>query len=176
MPERSDFWSRRRARVAQEDEAAEKAREKDAIAQEQAAFEAQEDETILQALGLPDPETLTPKDAAAFMARAVPARLRRRAMRALFKAHPSLSMPDGLQDYDDDYTVAPPDLRPMIAKWEPVIRNVSRRAEAMLQDEALEPEVPVVEKPVSESEPEVEEPEDMPRPRRMVFHTESDDA
>ena len=178
MSERSDFWSRRRANVSREESAVEKARQQAQDADQQAAFEAQDDDTILQALGLPDPETLTPKDAAAFMARAVPARLRRRAMRALFRAHPGLSLPDGLQDYDDDYTVAPPDLRPLIAKWEPVVRDVAQRAQAALDQEVPPPleEVALVEagadgapEVVPDDMPEAEA-EALPRPRRMVFH------
>ena len=177
MPERRDFWSRRRASVAKEESEAELARQRAKDADAQAAFEAEEDETILQALGLPDPDTLTPKDAAAFMARAVPARLRRRAMRALFRSHPGLSMPDGLQDYDDDYTVAPPDMRPTIAKWEPVIRDLGRRVETALVERADDPLSPA---DAEEAPPPTDMtdgpgakddiPDETPRPRRMVFH------
>ena len=107
MPKASDFWSRRRRAVAAEED--DRARIEDEAEREatEAELETADDETLLQMLGLPDPETLTPADAARFMAREVPGRLRKRALRVLFRSHPGLSLPDGLNDYDGDYVNAP---------------------------------------------------------------------
>ncbi len=61
--------------------------------------------TILAELGLPVPESLQKgDDVIAFMARAVPDAIRRRALRALWRTDPVLACIDGLNDYDGDYT------------------------------------------------------------------------
>lgn len=65
------------------------------------------DEEVLEELGLPDPDTLKPGDNfAAFMAKAVPARLRNRALRKLWLGNPALANLDELLDYGDDFTDA----------------------------------------------------------------------
>lgn len=63
------------------------------------------DEEILEELGLPDPESLKPgDDFSAFMAKAVPERLRTRALRRLWASNPTIAAVDGLLDYADDFT------------------------------------------------------------------------
>jgi hypothetical protein len=65
------------------------------------------DEEVLEELGLPDPDTLEPGDNfSAFMARAVPARLRNRALRKLWISDPVLANLDELLDYGEDFTDA----------------------------------------------------------------------
>lgn len=65
------------------------------------------DEDILRELGLPDPDSLKPgDDFRAFMASAVPARIRNRALRRLWTSNPVLANLDRLVDYDDDFTDA----------------------------------------------------------------------
>lgn len=65
------------------------------------------DGEILKELGLPDPDTLKPgDDVKAFMASAVPARIRNRALRKLWTSNPVLANLDRLVDYDDDFTDA----------------------------------------------------------------------
>ncbi len=65
------------------------------------------DEEGLEELGLPDPDTLKPGDNfTAFMARAVPARLRNRALRKLWISDPVLANLDELLDYGEDFTDA----------------------------------------------------------------------
>ncbi len=65
------------------------------------------DEEVLEELGLPDPDTLKPGDNfAAFMAKAVPARLRNRALRKLWVSDPVLANLDMLLDYGEDFTDA----------------------------------------------------------------------
>ncbi|PKQ12043.1 MAG: DUF3306 domain-containing protein [Alphaproteobacteria bacterium HGW-Alphaproteobacteria-1] len=105
MSRTGDFWSRRKARVEAEAEAELRA----AQAAEQAACDAalaeKTDEDLCRELGLPDPDTLgLGDDFRAFMARTVPDRLRRRALRRLWVSNPTLANLDGLVDYADDYT------------------------------------------------------------------------
>lgn len=65
------------------------------------------DEEVLEELGLPDPDTLGPgADFRAFMAEAVPDRIRRRALRRLWGSNPVLANLDRLVDYGEDYTDA----------------------------------------------------------------------
>jgi len=116
MSRGSDFWSRRKARVEAEEAerdaaraaAAQRAAEQERAAEEQARLQALEerpDDEILQELGLPDPDTLNRgDDFRAFLAREVPERLRRRALRRLWRSDPVLACLDGLNDYDEDYT------------------------------------------------------------------------
>ncbi|MCI2393750.1 DUF3306 domain-containing protein [Aliiroseovarius sediminis] len=102
MSKTATFWDRRRAAVQAEAEA-------EAQAQAQAALEAQtlaekSDDDILAELGLPDPDTLVKgDDFTAFMAKAVPEHIRKRALRKLWRSNPVLACVDGLNDYDDDY-------------------------------------------------------------------------
>ncbi|ORE92269.1 hypothetical protein ATO13_18104 [Stappia sp. 22II-S9-Z10] len=88
----------------------------DTAALERGALERGEAETaegeeteaeLLERLGLPDPDTVGPGgDLKRFMDPAVPKFLRRRAMRALWRSNPVFANLDGLNDYDDDYSVA----------------------------------------------------------------------
>lgn len=194
MPERSDFWSRRRRAVAaEEDRATRRSAEAEAEAAA-AALEERSDADLLEMLGLPDPEALTPAEAARFMAREVPARLRRRAIRHLFRAHPHLSMPDGLQDYDHDYTDAAVNVRPDPGAWADLRDRAGRLAERLSEpgQEAAEADAVAGDAPPDPPEteagagaaapsgvppaadaapiPAAEEEEDLPpRPRRMTF-------
>lgn len=119
LREAGDFWSRRRAAVQAESEAEAEvlraAQEARAEAERARAEAEKTDAELLQELGLPDPDTLSPgDDFAAFMQRAVPERLRRRALRRLWASNPVLANLDGLVDYSDDFTDAAtvlPDMR-----------------------------------------------------------------
>lgn len=107
----SDFWSRRRAAVQKEEKAlhaAQQAAEEARLdAERDVALAEKSDEEILTELGLPDPDTLKLGDNfAAFMARAVPEHLRRRALRKLWVSNPVLANLDGLVEYGEDYTDA----------------------------------------------------------------------
>lgn len=105
MSEVRDFWSRRRAGVAAEAEAEKAALDARHLAAEQAALEEKPDEEILAELGLPDPDTLGPgDDFSAFMAKAVPDRIRRLALRKLWRTNPVLANVDMLVDYGEDFT------------------------------------------------------------------------
>ncbi|MEO0822806.1 MAG: DUF3306 domain-containing protein [Pseudomonadota bacterium] len=90
------------------------------------------DAEILEELGLPEPESLQPgDDFSAFMGRAVPEHLRRRALRRLWLANPALANLDELLDYGDDFT----DAATVIEN----LQTVYRVGRGMLPDPELEP-------------------------------------
>jgi hypothetical protein len=105
MNSRQDFWSRRKQAV---DAEAKNDLEKQIAVEEiktTEAIEAQTDEEILEELGLQDPDTLQAgDDFSAFMAKAVPTRLRNRALRKLWLSNPALANLDALLDYGEDFT------------------------------------------------------------------------
>ncbi|WP_113912626.1 DUF3306 domain-containing protein [Roseovarius dicentrarchi] len=104
MSHTAPFWDRRRAALRAEAEAEAAAREAAAEAAQQQAQAEKTDDEILTELGLPDPDTLAKgDDFAAFMAKAVPEHIRKRALRKLWRSNPVLACVDGLNDYDDDY-------------------------------------------------------------------------
>lgn len=105
MTHAGDFWSRRKARVVEEEQADARAQEAYEMALRDAELAGKSDEDILEELGLPDPDSLQPgDDFKAFLARAVPDRLRRRALRRLWVSNPALANLDGLLDYGEDFT------------------------------------------------------------------------
>ena len=109
--EPTNFWSRRKAAVQAEAEAERRAAAAaEQAAAEQAVTEAQAElteEELLAELGLKDPDTMQQgDDFAAFMQRAVPEALRRRALRRLWLSNPVLANLDGLVDHGEDYTDA----------------------------------------------------------------------
>ena len=107
MSARADFWSRRRAAVAAEERAEEEAGRQAAAAGERKAPEDRPDAELLAELELPDPDGMKQgDDFSAFMAEAVPERLRRRALRRLWRTNPVLANLDNLVDYGEDYTDA----------------------------------------------------------------------
>lgn len=105
MTKPSDFWSRRKAKVEAEERAEAEAQEAAQLAARDEALKDRSDEDILEELGLPDPDTLEEgADFKAFMAKAVPDRIRRRALRRLWVSNPALANLDGLLDYGEDFT------------------------------------------------------------------------
>lgn len=101
----SDFWSRRKAKVAEEQAVEVKAAHEAVIAEQHKALEEKTDAEICAEFGLRDPDALQPGDnIVAFMRDKIPERIKRRAMRALWRSNPVLACLDGLNDYDDDYT------------------------------------------------------------------------
>ena len=100
------FWARRRAAVQAEAEADIRAQEEAMLAARAEALAERDDAEILAEMGLPDPESMQQgDDFAAFMSREVPERLRRKALRTLWRSNPVLACVDGLNDYDDDFTI-----------------------------------------------------------------------
>jgi len=107
LTQSTDFWSARRARVAEEEEALREVESEKAQAQLNEAQEEKSDEEILLEHNLPDPDNLTSDDnVAGFMAKSVPERLRRRALRRFWRLNPILANVDGLVDYGENYTDA----------------------------------------------------------------------
>lgn len=97
-------WARRRAAVAAEAAADEVAEQEAQVQAEQAELAEKPESEILEELGLPDPDSMIMgDDFKAFMAKSVPAHIRKRALRTLWRSNPVLACVDGLNDYDDDY-------------------------------------------------------------------------
>jgi len=102
-----DFWTRRKAAVLAEEQAAQEADTAQEEHDEAARLAAMQDADILTELDLPDPAGLAPgDDIAGFMAPTVPERLRKRALRQLWRLNPDLANLDGLLDYGEDFTDA----------------------------------------------------------------------
>lgn len=103
----SDFWSRRRAAVAEQETKETEAREAEARAAEDAQLEERPDEEILAELDLPAPEKMDDvEQVQALLRAAVPQRLRTRALRRLWRLNPVFANVDGLVEYGEDYTDA----------------------------------------------------------------------
>ena len=96
-------WERRKAAVAAEEQAA---RTPDP-APAPPADDTRTDDEILEELGLAHPDRLeTPDQVRNFLSAAVPDRLRRMALRRLWRLNPVLANLDGLVEYGEDYTDA----------------------------------------------------------------------
>lgn len=158
MSRGADFWSRRKARV--EAEAREEARleEERALAAREAELEEKTDAELCEELGLPDPDALQMgDDFRAFMDKAVPERLRRRALRRLWVSNPVLANLDGLVDYAEDYTDAAmvvPDMKTAYQVGKGMLAHVqemARQAEALAKgpEEAETVAEAVIEEPDS---------------------------
>ena len=107
MTARHTYWSRRRQAVEAEARQQAEARLASEEAEALAVQEQKADEDLLKELGLPDPDTLKAgDDFSAFMAKAVPTRLRNRALRKLWVSNPVLANLDDLVDYAEDYRTA----------------------------------------------------------------------
>ncbi|MSU90140.1 DUF3306 domain-containing protein [Rhodobacteraceae bacterium 2CG4] len=131
-----DFWSRRRAAVQAEQEAEARKEQQAEVEAGRAELEALPDEQVLERLDLPDPDTLQPgDDFAAFLRDVVPERLRRRALRRLWRSNPVLANLDGLNDYDADYTAAATDA-PNLRTAYRVGRGLLRHVEALAAEAA----------------------------------------
>jgi ABC-type Na+ efflux pump permease subunit len=143
MSRQGDFWSRRKARVEAEAEAEKRVAEAAELDARDAALAGKTDEELCEELGLPDPDTLgLGDDFRAFMARTVPDRLRRRALRRLWTSNPTLANLDGLLDYADDYTdsaVVVADMKTTYQVGKGMLAHVkemARQAEAEVTDAA----------------------------------------
>ncbi len=195
-----NFWSRRKAGVQAEAAAEQAALDAQALAEEHAALEEKTDAELLAELDLPDPDTLKMgDDFSAFMSKAVPDRLRRRALRTLWRSNPVLANVDMLVDYGEDFTDKAMVVENMQTAYQvgkgmlKHVQEMARQAEELetppepelLDEDADEEEVllaAVDEGAVKDDSaaPEhvvTEEPEEdavyaAPTPRRMKFRTE----
>ncbi|SMX23601.1 DUF3306 domain-containing protein [Boseongicola aestuarii] len=197
MSGEQNFWSRRKAGVLAEAEAEKAAIEAQSLADEHAVLEEKSDEEILTELNLPEPESLKMgDDFSVFMTRAVPDRLRRRALRVLWRSNPTLANVDMLVDYGEDFTDAALVVENMQTAYQvgkgmlKHIQEMARQAEELENPSEIEPEVEdddLQELEERELQPEPEEiseekvlvaesyePEELiaPSPRRMKFRVE----
>lgn len=132
------FWARRKAAVQAEAEAEAAAARAAALAETEAAEQARRaemtDAEILAELGLKDPDEMGQgDDFAAFLSRAVPEHLRRRALRRLWRSNPVLANLDGLVDHGEDYSDAAtvlPDMKTTYQVGKGLLRHVVALAEA----------------------------------------------
>ncbi len=189
MSRPKDFWSKRREGVKAEEAAEQRARLQESEAKLEAERAEQSDEEILAELGLPDPDSLGQgDDFTAFMSRAVPDRLRRRALRRLWLSNPALANVDGLLEYGEDYTDAATVIENMQTLYEvgkgmpkaladiPEPEDMAEAEDAAASDAAendetesdgAEPEEQGAEEEFAEAE--AEDAPALPRPRRMQF-------
>ncbi len=170
MTGRTDFWARRKAAVQAEEEAEIAAVEARKFEAERTALEEKTDEEILAELDLPDPDTLKPgDDIRGFMGKAVPDRLRRRALRQLWKLNPVLANVDGLVDYGEDFTdsalvvenlqTAYQVGKGMLAHVEEMARQVEEKEKPTADETVIEPDglAAVADQDGVESPAEIEE-------------------
>ncbi len=115
--------------------------------------DARPDSEILQELGLPEPESLKPgDDFSGFMAKAVPERLRNRALRRLWLTDPVMANVDGLVEYGGDFTDAA-----MVIENLQTVYKVGRGMLDRLTDDAERTEPGNAEVPVADADPAVPE-------------------
>jgi hypothetical protein len=138
-----DFWSRRRAAVEAEAQAEAQALAVAELAEAESAQAEKTDEELLQELGLPDPDSLGKgDDFTVFLAKAVPARIRTRALRRLWISDPVLANIDGLVDYGEDFTDAAMALENVQTAYQvgkgmtAHVEEMARQAEAQANAEA----------------------------------------
>ncbi len=181
------FWDRRRAGVKAEAQAL--AVEPVEVMEEAPQTDAEVLE-VLEALGLPDPDSMgAGDDFTAFMVKAVPQHLRNRALRKLWRSNPVLACVDGLNDYDDDYLTGSTGNGPIKTAYQVgkgMLYHVERMARLKEMAEEVPEEVPmaveeevvaaVEPEPVPDAAPEETNDEMSPAPRRMVFTFEEGTA
>lgn len=104
---KGDFWSRRKAAVAAEQDAERDALQAEASARQEAALAERSDAEILAELDLPDPDEMErTEQVQELLKSAVPQRLKTRALRRMWRLNPVLANVDGLVDYGEDFTDA----------------------------------------------------------------------
>lgn len=144
--------------VAAEEAAEFEAAEAAVLAENHAELEEKTDEEICEELGLPDPDSLVEgDDAAAFMAKAVPDRIRRRALRQLWRVNPVLANLDGLVDYGEDYTDAATVIENMQTAYQ-VGKGMLKHVEEMAR-QAAEAEAKEAEEALAMSQEPADEPQ-----------------
>lgn len=193
-------WSRRKAAVVAEAVAEERAAEDAVISKQHEALAEKTEVEVLEELGLPDPDAMVQgDDFKAFLRKAVPEHLRKRALRTLWRSNPVLACVDGLNDYDDDYLTGSFGQGPISTTYQvgkgmlSHLREVERQKQALLAPDeevvVLEPteekldyageesvdEIDSVQITPCDSEVEMQEAEPtIATPRRMTFHFEDD--
>ena len=109
------------------------------------------DAEVLEELGLPDPDTLkTGDNFAAFMAKAVPARIRNRALRKLWVSDPVFANLDMLIDYGDDFTDSAMVIENLQTAYQVGRGFIDKVAELAKDEEKVEQVEDQVEEPIDE--------------------------
>ena len=202
MTKEQSAWSRRKAAVVAEAVAEERSAEDAVIAEQHESLAEKTEVEVLEELGLPDPDAMVQgDDFKAFLSKAVPAHLRKRALRTLWRSNPVLACVDGLNDYDDDYLAGSFGQGPISTTYQvgkgmlSHLLEVERQKKVLLApdeevavlepkeekldyegEESLDRREAVVITPC-DSEIEMQEAEPtMTTPRRMTFHFEDDAA
>lgn len=186
MSRPADFWARRKAKVAEEQLAEARAAEAAEEAAREAELAEKSDEEILEDLGLPDPDSLEEgADFKAFMAKAVPDRIRRRALRRLWISNPALANLDGLLDYGEDFTDSAKVIENMQTAYQvgkgmlAHVEELARQAEAKEQAEAEvasadpEPSEPIAEPVAEDNTVALHDAEPAPRPAQTTDPAEA---
>lgn len=138
--QKSDFWSRRRAAVAAEEQGLEAEQASVEAAHAEADLENMPDEQVLAEYDLPDPDTLDdPEDIRDFLAKAPLQRLKTRALRRLWRLNPVLANLDGLLDYGEDFTDSAMVIENMQTAYQ-VGKGMLRHIEALAEAEAAKAE------------------------------------
>ena len=132
------------------------------------------DEELLEELGLPDPDSLAAgDDFSAFMAGAVPVRLRNRALRKLWLSNPVLANLDEMVDYGEDFTDAATVIENMKTAYDSARGWLRDEEEA----EAEAPDAPEVAPPEPAGPPAAVEtaaaPQEPPAPAENVLPPDS---
>jgi len=152
MKARQDFWSRRKQAV--EAEAEDEVTKQFAVEEKQSAdaLEAQTDAEVLEELGLQDPDKMEAgDDFSAFMAKAVPTRLRNRALRKLWLSNPALANLDALVDYGEDFTTSADAVEVIQTTYQvgkgllAHVQEMARQEEAKFQTQDVDEELQVIE-------------------------------
>ena len=108
------------------------------IAEQHEALAEKTEVEVLEELGLPDPDAMVQgDDFKAFLSKTVPAHLRKRALRTLWRSNPVLACVDGLNDYDDDYLTGSYGQGPISTTYQVGKGMLSHLLEMERQKEAL---------------------------------------
>lgn len=158
-------WANRKAAVQAEAEALESAEQAAVVAEQHAVLAEKPEAEVLAELDLPNPDAMQPgDDFSVFMKETVPAALRNRALRTLWRSDPVLANVDMLVDYGEDFT----------GKNDPVriIKTIYRVGKGMLPDkeETEDEEVNEITEEVVEVVAEFEgaEPAPLPAPEALA--------
>lgn len=164
-------WARKKAEAGKKPEQSPPpAVESEATPEEQelAVNESLPEHELLEKYGLPDPEAIElGTDITGFMRKEIPEFLRRKALRGLWKSNPVLAVLDGLNDYDEDYTLASTagqTVKSLYKVGEGLVDKAKKAAE-VVEDHSAEqatspladPDSIISEEPETDDTPELEE-------------------
>ncbi len=173
-------WSRRKAEAGkQAEQSPPPAVESQPEAEEQelAINESLPERELLEKYGLPHPENIElGTDITGFMRKEIPEFLRRKALRGLWKSNPVLAVLDGLNDYDEDYTLASTAGQTVTTLYKvgEGLVDKAKKAADVVEDQSEKQAISSMAEPDSTTTEEPE-PEDSPELEDMVAPTELPD-